>query len=128
MPLFFTNSMHYNIIVCNNAKIADFTNGDTCIHTAQEALDTLMHLRYEEGIDRMIAGIHNLSPQFFDLKTGLAGDILQKFSNYDGRLAITGDFSTFDSSSLRDFIRESNRQGRVYFVADVERAVERLSR
>ncbi|MCK7528774.1 MAG: DUF4180 domain-containing protein [Ignavibacteriales bacterium] len=29
---------------------------------------------------------------FFDLKTGIAGEILQKFSTYNVRLAILGDF------------------------------------
>jgi len=29
-----------------------------------------------------------LSPAFFDLRTGLAGEVLQKFTNYRARLAI----------------------------------------
>jgi hypothetical protein len=118
--------MTYNIIISGTTKIADFTIGDTCINTAQDALEYLMHLRYEEGIDHLIIGIDNLAPQFFDLKSGLAGDILQKFSNYDGYLAVVGDFSTYESNSLRDFIRESNRQGRVLFVPDIIEATERL--
>jgi len=30
---------------------------------------------------------------FFDLSTGLAGEILQKFVNYHVKIAIVGDFS-----------------------------------
>lgn len=30
----------------------------------------------------------DLSPDFFDLRTGLAGEVLQKFTNYRARLAI----------------------------------------
>lgn len=29
-----------------------------------------------------------LSPEFFDLRTGLAGEVLQKFTNYRARLAV----------------------------------------
>ena len=30
----------------------------------------------------LVVGKENLNPDFFDLKTGLAGEILQKASNY----------------------------------------------
>jgi len=68
-----------------------------------------------------------LHRDFFDLKTGLAGEILQKFSNYRVKLAIVGDFEEVKSKSLRDFIRESNRGRTVNFVNSVEEAVERLT-
>lgn len=120
--------MKYETHLSGTTKIADFTIDDTRISTAQDALECLMHLRYEEGADRMMVGIENLDPQFFDLKSGLAGDILQKFSNYGGYLAIVGDFSAFESRSLRDFMWESNRQGRIFFVENTAQAIECLDR
>jgi len=57
-----------------------------------------------------------LNKDFFDLKTGFAGEILQKFSNYRVRLAITGDFSKYPGKSLKDFIRECNRGNQIFFV------------
>lgn len=36
-----------------------------------------------------------IAPAFFDLKTGLAGEVLQKFTNYRARLAIV----LFDESA-----------------------------
>jgi hypothetical protein len=56
----------------------------------------------------------------------MAGEILQKFSNYRMRLAIVGDFSEYKSKSLRDFIRESNRTGTINFVGTIDEALLRL--
>jgi hypothetical protein len=68
----------------------------------------------------------DLAEDFFDLRSGLAGELLQKVSNYRRRLVILGDFSDFPSRALRDFIYESNRTGQVVFAADLERAIELL--
>lgn len=68
----------------------------------------------------------SLNKDFFDLTTGLAGDILQKFSNYQVRLAITGDFSKYPGKSLQDFIRECNRGNLIFFLPSVEDALLKL--
>jgi len=68
----------------------------------------------------------SLSHEFFDLKTGIAGEFLQKVSNYGRRLMILGDFSEYTSRSLQSFIHESNRGGTVLFVYDIESGVELL--
>jgi len=99
---------------------------DDIIHDAQEAAELLMNCRYQ-GADSLIIREENLPPAFFDLKTGVAGDILQKFSTYSGRLAIIGDFSKYDSKSLRDFIYESNKGRRINFVSDIDEAIAVLS-
>ena len=75
----------------------------------------------------MILNIKNITPSFFDLKNGLAGEVLQKFSNYKVRLVIIGDFSNFESKSLNDFIRESNNGKQVNFLTSKEEAINRLS-
>ncbi len=46
---------------------------------------------------------------FFILSTGFAGEMLQKYINYGGRIAIYGDFSNYTSKPLHDFIYESNK-------------------
>jgi hypothetical protein len=65
----------------------------------------------------------NLNHSFYDLKTGFAGELLQKISNYSKRMAIIGDFSQMRSGSLKDFIYESNKTGQVIFVRTVEDAL-----
>jgi hypothetical protein len=44
------------------------------------------------------------------------------------KLAITGDFSKYKSKSLQDFIRESNKGNRIYFLDSVEAALMKLEK
>lgn len=118
--------MHFTIIENNGTKIAEATTKAIIIQDAQEALELLMNFVYQ-GVDRMLLHAENLHPLFFDLQSGLAGEVLQKFSNYQGFLAVVGDFSVYGSKSLQDFIFESNKQGRIVFVPSKEEAIRKLS-
>lgn len=80
-----------------------------------EDVNDLLGNAYYQGFDGMIISADKISPRFFDLKTRLAGEILQKFSTFQMRLAIVGDFSVFPSESLKSFIYESNRGGLIHF-------------
>lgn len=68
----------------------------------------------------VLVPVECLEDEFFQLRTGIAGAILQKFATYRMRLAIIGDISRYveDSSALRDFVYESNRGDQVWFVKD----------
>lgn len=100
---------------------------DVIISNAQNAVELLMNCRWQ-GAESIIIHEHNLPAEFFDLKTKFAGDILQKFSTYDGRLAIIGNFSKYGSKSLNDFINESNKSRRINFVSSTEEAIQALSK
>lgn len=69
-------------------------------------------------------------PDFFRLKTGLAGQFLQKFVIYRVRLAIVGDISAFanESSSLCDLVSESNQGSDIWFVRDLKELADRIQR
>src|SRR5689334_20941772 len=73
--------------------------------------------------------VERLDPSFFDLRSGLAGEIAQKVVNYRLRLVIVGDISGFETSSsaLRDWIWESNRGTQVWFVPDRAALAARLA-
>jgi hypothetical protein len=62
-----------------------------------------------------------LDDRFFQLRTGLAGEIMQKFVNYRIRLAVVGDISAHleASTALRDLVHESNRGRHIWFVTDL---------
>ncbi len=70
-----------------------------------------------------------LGDDFFDLRTGVAGEVVQKFVTYQLRLAIVGDISTHvaRSDALRDFVRESNRGVHVWFVGSLDELETRLA-
>ncbi len=65
----------------------------------------------------------NVCEEFFDLKSRLAGEILQKAVNYQIHFGIIGDFSVYESPSLKDFIYESNRGRQIVFVETLEKGL-----
>ncbi len=107
----------------NGLSIAEIRKDTVKIESVQDILDIMADAGYN-GCKGIIIHENTLNPGFFDLKTKLAGEILQKFSNYRMKLAIVGDFSDVKSNSLRDFIRESNKLGIIRFVKDIETALE----
>lgn len=110
----------------NNTRIAEVISEEIIINSAQDGLDLLGNIYYQD-FDKVVLYEKNITQEFFDLKTKIAGDILQKFSNYRVRLAIIGDFDKYESKSFKDFIFESNKTGHVQFVNTLEEALEKLS-
>jgi len=106
-------------------KIAEILQGSDLIVNSDQILDIMVNVGYN-GCNSMIIHDENLHSDFFDLRTGLAGEILQKFSNYRMKLAIIGDFSRFTSKSLLDFIRESNRRRIINFAYSLDEALSVL--
>ncbi|MFL9837114.1 DUF4180 domain-containing protein [Flavobacterium sp. ST-75] len=103
----------------DNLTIAEIISQNIIITTVEDGTDLVGNLCYQ-GVDKAILYERNITPVFFDLKTRMAGEILQKFSNYKIRLAIVGDFDKYESNSLNDFIFESNKGSTVNFVATIE--------
>lgn len=108
-----------------DTQIAEITSDNIIISKIDDALNLMADLYYQ-NYDAIILHEATITPAFFDLKTGIAGEILQKFSNYRMRLAIVGDFTKYQSKSLNDFIFESNKNKQINFVRSVEVALERL--
>jgi hypothetical protein len=109
----------------NGICIAEIVSNDIEIRNVRDALDILSEC-YSRGASSIIVNEKNIVFDFFDLKTGLAGEILRKFSMYHFKFAIVGDFSDVSSKSLSAFIYESNKTGDTCFVNSVEEAKERL--
>ncbi|GIJ47080.1 hypothetical protein Val02_39660 [Virgisporangium aliadipatigenens] len=72
------------------------------------------------GAETVVIPVERLDPAFFDLRTGIAGEMFQKFVNYRLRLVILGDVGAHvaASNAFRDLVRESNRGRHVWFVAN----------
>lgn len=97
------------------------------ITDVQSALDLAMSVKYELDTNKIVIDKKAITEDFFILSTGLAGEILQKFINYDVKIAIYGDFSRYTSKPLKDFIYESNKGRDVFFVSTAEEAAGRLT-
>lgn len=96
------------------------------IRDAQDALDLIGTVGYAHESHKVVLDKTYLAEEFFSLRTGLAGEILQKFTTYGCSVAIFGDFSVYDSKSLRDFIYESNKGRQVFFAPDKQSAIDHL--
>jgi len=106
---------------------AEIIADNIIISNIEDGIDLIGNLYYQ-GFDNVIMLEENITHEFFDLSTKMAGEILQKFSNYKMRLAIVGDFSTYQSKSFKDFIYESNKHGQINFVNSKAEAVSALSK
>ncbi len=119
--------MNINTVKQNNIEIAVISSSEILINDVQSALDFLATVHYETGCDRMVLNKSAICEDFFHLSTKLAGEILQKFINYQVKIAIVGDFSVYSSKSLKDFIYESNNGRDIFFLPDEKKAIEKLS-
>lgn len=118
--------MKFTEHLSNGKRIAEVELEGPAISSTDQGVDLLGNL-YFNGFEAVILQQNQLHQDFYELRTGMAGDILQKFSNYRMKLAIVGEFQDVKSNALRDFIRESNRTGHIAFVSSIEEALEQLA-
>ena len=107
-------------------RIARVPADGPLLRTGGDAIE-LMYI--DEDADWIALPVERLDPSFFDLRSGVAGELAQKFANYNRRLAIVGDISAAvaRSTALRDFVREANRGRQLWFVADDAELSARLA-
>ena len=118
--------MEIEIHDINDVNIAEVVSDGIIIRNSDDGLNLMGDLYYQ-GFDRVLLHEKNITADFFDLKNGMAGEVLQKFSTYRVRLAIIGDFSKYTSKSLKDFIYESNKGRQVNFLVSPAEALKILS-
>ena len=82
-----------------------------------DATDLLGAL-YGTDAEVLAIPVSRLAPEFWNLKTRLAGLFIQKFQNYRVRPAFVGDLSAqiAGSEALAAYVRECQRGSDVYFV------------
>jgi Domain of unknown function (DUF4180) len=101
-----------------SVRVHEYTGA--VVRTERDATDAVGDALSAGGVDVVAIPADLFAPEFFDLRTGLAGAVLQKFVNYHLRLAVVGDIAHHlrASAALRALVAESNRGGQVWFVAD----------
>ena len=104
----------------NGNQIVELVDDGLLISNVQDFLDFAANCPSRN----IILHKENIVPEFFDLKTKIAGDILQKASNYRIRIGIVGEFKNIKSKSLRDFIFESNKTEEIVFKENIEEVLE----
>lgn len=102
--------------------------GDGEVIDSEDAGRDLIGEALAHGASMIVLPVTRLDASFFDLRSGLAGAILQKMVNYRKTLAIIGDISQHVAASdaFRDLVRESGRGRDVIFASDIAVLEERL--
>ena len=114
-------------ITIHDVQVLMCTEEGEKLTTERDALD-LIGEALQEGSKLVLIPMERLDENFFHLKTGLAGQIVQKFVTYRIRLVILGDISQYEaqSKSFKDFVYEANRCNQVWFITNIEELYKRL--
>ncbi len=111
----------------NKDSVLYIESENIIIIDSQSALDLMMTVKYEKDCSRIILDKNSISEKFFILSSGIAGEVCQKLINYKFKIAIIGDYSKYTSKPLHDFIYECNNGNDIFFVENLEEAVEKLT-
>ena len=111
----------YSRFETDTVKVADLTATDFRLNRPADVLELV-----GSGTDRAVIHEQQINPEFFDLSSGFAGEVVQKCQNYGLRVAVVVEPGKTRSTHFQQFAGESNRQNRFVFVATVAEALERL--
>jgi hypothetical protein len=101
----------------------------SALRTGRDAVD-LMSAAAEQRAEWIAIPVDRLGDDFFDLRTRVAGEIVQKFAMYGRRVVIIGDIAQriAESHSFAAFVAESNRGQTAWFLPTLSELENRLGK
>jgi Domain of unknown function (DUF4180) len=99
-----TNSV---VLTSNDKKFLECTPGVLLVNDAF-AINSILEICFRHHVNRVLLYSDNVAKEFFDLSTGMAGEILQKCRNYGMRIAMVLDPNLKMSSKFRELVSEEN--------------------
>ena len=109
--------MNLNILESQGVKYVECPPGETCIAGEQDILD-IIALAGENDTQRVLFHQDAFAPEFFDLKTGLAGAVFQKCANYSIKAVVVVDFDAIRSERFKELMSECNKGSQFRFYGD----------
>lgn len=100
--------MNYRVVTKNGFKYIDCRNNGNLLQNERDALDWVA-ICGEHQVSRLMLHAGNLTRDFYDLRTGVAGDILLKFTNYRIKVAAVLAPELVGEGRFREMVRETNR-------------------
>lgn len=100
--------MNYNLIERNDKRYIEYSDDKNQLSTERDAVD-LIATCMENNTELLIIQDKALSEDFFNLRTGLAGTVLQKFVNYNIKAALIITNEEKISSRFGEMITEANK-------------------
>ena len=109
-------------------RVFDVPAEGPSLRTERDAAD-LISAASEHRATFIAIPAERLGDDFFDLRTRIAGEIVQKFVTYGRRIAIIGNISPrlVASKSLSAFVSESNRGHDLWFVESLDELANRIA-
>jgi hypothetical protein len=101
--------------------------GEMPLACQQDLLD-LLPLCYEAGVNQIMLEQAHLHPDFFDLKTGLAGALFLKLTTYGVKTAVLLLPATPLNDRFQELVHECNRRGDIRFFYNRREAESWLTR
>jgi hypothetical protein len=119
--------MEFEVIERNGTKVVEAVADGASTLAGPTVLEAIAAC-WEHGTVRLLAHTASLPARFFDLKSGEAGEILQKYRNYGVRLAVVGGLAEAAASArFSEAMIEENRQPHFRLFAEREQAIAWLA-
>jgi PadR family transcriptional regulator AphA len=103
-----TNKMQFKVIKKPDGKYVECISAETPLGTEQDALN-LIALCGENDTNNLIIHTEALADDFFKLRTGIAGQMLQKFINYHVKIAVIIGNEQIIKGKFKEVLAESNK-------------------
>jgi hypothetical protein len=110
-------------------RILEYPSNGLPLGNVSSSLE-MISTAYSQRAELVAIPVERLGDEFFQLRNGIAGEVLQKFMTYHLRVAIVGDIRSQSAASkaLHDFVVECNRGSAVWFVSNLDELNDRLRR
>jgi PadR family transcriptional regulator, regulatory protein AphA len=110
----------------NNIPYTESNDDSRFLRKEQDALD-IIAVCGEHDTQLVLIYEQNLSSDFFNLATGLAGAFFQKCVNYQVKVAFVIKFDNVKSERFKELISESNKSNHIRFFEDKQAAEKWLT-
>ena len=107
--------------ISKGTKTCVITGKGDMISRVEDVVD-LIGLCGSHRTRKLIIHSDHITGDFFDLKSGLAGEIMQKFSNYSMKVAVVLDLQGSFHPRFSEMVSESNRSDFISFFENPETA------
>lgn len=112
--------MNYLIMELNK-KYIELLSADSPLNTENDALD-LIALCWEHGVNSVMIHYEALSEDFFNLKTKVAGNFIQKLINYSIRAVSIIPQDVVQNDRFKEMVLETNKGNHFRMYSNKEEA------
>jgi hypothetical protein len=106
-----TRSGYYLLVSCSHQGI-----------TSERDIFSMLEACYEKQTNNLIILESCLHTDFYDLRTGLAGEIFHKLSTYQIKAAFVGQWSEIENERFQELKYECNKGNQFHFTPTLDEA------